>query len=299
MNKLIASYQNGNYRVSVYEDGTKIRQSDSGDFFPEFPESIDLKITNRCNLAELCVYCHEMSNNTGRHARLDKVLKIARGLPAGVEIAIGGGNPLAHPELDRIVEGFSSEGLIVNLTVNQEHYNIDRWKDRIPTKVKGVGISFRRRKKLNITHNHVIHHLILGVHNYDDFLWLCSTYYAPKILWLGFKTVGNGNHFLQEAKEHIRENLHSVKNNLHKVLTHTDIVAFDNLAIEQLSPDPIFSKGDYMGDDGKYSFYYDAVEDVYSIGSSHEDRISANGKSAPEIFKLLNEGTFNALGSAN
>ena len=53
--KRIGEYQNGNYTVKIYEDGTKIRENDLDFFESEFPENIDIKITNRCNMGCKCV----------------------------------------------------------------------------------------------------------------------------------------------------------------------------------------------------------------------------------------------------
>ena len=46
--KILYQYKNGNYFVTIYPDGTKIRKTMDDDFIPIFPESIDLKITNYC-----------------------------------------------------------------------------------------------------------------------------------------------------------------------------------------------------------------------------------------------------------
>lgn len=54
--KLISSYKNGNTRVSIFEDGTKIRKYD-GEAKPDYPESIDIKISNFCDLSEFCQWC--------------------------------------------------------------------------------------------------------------------------------------------------------------------------------------------------------------------------------------------------
>ena len=54
--KLISSYKNGNTRVSIFEDGTKIRKYD-GEAKPDYPESIDIKISNFCDLSEFCKWC--------------------------------------------------------------------------------------------------------------------------------------------------------------------------------------------------------------------------------------------------
>lgn len=52
---LIGKYMNGNYKVSIFSDGTKIRENDLDFFAPAFPENIDIKITNFCNMA--CPFC--------------------------------------------------------------------------------------------------------------------------------------------------------------------------------------------------------------------------------------------------
>ena len=46
MAKLIACYQNGNYTVTLYDDGTKVKETEEEAFIPRFPDSIDLKITD-------------------------------------------------------------------------------------------------------------------------------------------------------------------------------------------------------------------------------------------------------------
>lgn len=46
--ELLGQYQNGNYEVRIYEDGTKIRENDLDFLEADFPESMDCKITNRC-----------------------------------------------------------------------------------------------------------------------------------------------------------------------------------------------------------------------------------------------------------
>lgn len=49
-------YQNGNYTVSIdLNTGTKIRENDLDYFKADFPESMDVKITNRCNMN--CYFC--------------------------------------------------------------------------------------------------------------------------------------------------------------------------------------------------------------------------------------------------
>ena len=95
--QIIAKYTNGNYKVQILSDGTKIRYTKDNAFKPEFPESIDVKITDYCDMG--CAYCHELSTPKGKHANLDILLEVLKPLLPGTELAIGGGNPLFHPNL--------------------------------------------------------------------------------------------------------------------------------------------------------------------------------------------------------
>lgn len=59
MSKILERYKNGNYEVTIEEDGTKIRETSEEQFIPEFAENMDVKICNRCDMG--CVMCHEGS----------------------------------------------------------------------------------------------------------------------------------------------------------------------------------------------------------------------------------------------
>ena len=68
---IIAKYDNGNHRVTLFSDGTKIKETinpDDDHFTYDFPESFDLKITDYCDAG--CAYCHENSTKKGKHANL-------------------------------------------------------------------------------------------------------------------------------------------------------------------------------------------------------------------------------------
>ena len=90
----IAQYKNGNTTVTIMNDGTKIREYENTAKIVH-PESIDIKITDYCDMG--CSYCHESSTTKGIHGDLNKLLEVISELPAGIELAIGGGNPLSHP----------------------------------------------------------------------------------------------------------------------------------------------------------------------------------------------------------
>ena len=44
--KILGSYKNGNFRTAIFEDGTKIRETNDDEFQAAFAENMDIKITN-------------------------------------------------------------------------------------------------------------------------------------------------------------------------------------------------------------------------------------------------------------
>lgn len=53
--KKLGTYKNGNYIVTMFDDGTKIRQTKYDVFIPAFPENIDVKLTDKCSIG--CPFC--------------------------------------------------------------------------------------------------------------------------------------------------------------------------------------------------------------------------------------------------
>ena len=89
-------YKNGSYLVMILDDGTKIRYNKLNIYKPDRVESMDIKITNQCDMG--CPMCHENSLPNGDHADLI-YNSIIDSIPPYTELAIGGGNPLTHPRL--------------------------------------------------------------------------------------------------------------------------------------------------------------------------------------------------------
>lgn len=58
--KQLGKYKNGNYTVTIYEDGTKVRFTKDDEFYPEFAENCDVKITDKCSIG--CAFC--LTENT-------------------------------------------------------------------------------------------------------------------------------------------------------------------------------------------------------------------------------------------
>jgi organic radical activating enzyme len=299
---VINSYTNGNTKVTIYDDGTKVRECpDNESPVVEHPESIDTKITNQCD--GNCKFCHEMSAPNGQHADLDKLLKVLSVLPAGVEIAVGGGNPLSHPILIPFLESLKAKGLIANMTVNHRH--LKRYHVLLPLLIdsdliKGIGISYNSNSDLeNLVPiikktDNLVFHLIMGVHNVDDIGTLnsfCAKHGKKcKILVLGYKICGRGISFAASNSD-IELNKYQWYTRLWSYLKRPGIgvISFDNLAIDQLNLQRYFTntawREFYMGRDGAHTCYIDAVKQEYAISSTSNERVSFKNCQLLEFFE--------------
>lgn len=286
--EMITKYQNGNTTVTIYEDGTKIREFDD---VPEiyFPESLDVKITNYCDLG--CKYCHENSTIKGKHADLEKLKAVLVSLPAGVELAIGGGNPLDHPNLIDFLIWCQEKGLICNITVNQRHLkkHLATLETLIEEKlIYGLGISivnnhYKEIEYLKTLTNNIVYHVIAGVNDISELDSLNSIGNC-KVLILGYKNFGRGVDYYSEE---VDKNIELWQKQLPLYLGKFSI-SFDNLALEQLNVQSMISENIwnsfYMGDDFSFTMYIDAVKQEYGPTSKSLDRVSFNKMSLFEYF---------------
>lgn len=286
---VLAKYANGNTVVTIFDDGTKIREYE-GEPIVEHPESIDVKITDWCDLG--CAYCHESSTKAGLHGDLNTLLDVLSELPKGVELAIGGGNPLAHPCLLNFLVELKSKGFISNITVNQLHLKKHRILliDLIERElVNGVGISisnnnFDSVKPFVAMTSNIVYHLIAGVTPVETATSLLK-FKNAKILLLGYKIFGFGKTFYGKSVE---DKIRAWRKALPSFIGKCTI-SFDNLAIEQLNVRRLFTDEGwekfYMGDDFCFTMYIDAVKEQYAPTSRSERRKSFDECSLLEFFK--------------
>ena len=300
--KKLYNYRNGNYEVTIYEDGTKIRKTNDSEFVAEFPDSADVKLTNYCDLSSVCVYCHEKSNTSGGHGDLSLIEEAWKDLPSGVELACGGGDTLSHPDVVDFARQMTRSGKIINITCNQLH--LERYENELAALIsndyiKGLGISLRNvfgNIPLGIfDYNNTIFHCIAGIDTADTIDHLIGRCNKPKILLLGYKNFGNGKLYLRKHEETIAQNIRELYNRLPIILDNISkkdgTLSFDNLAIEQLNPRRILSESDYnkfyQGEDGKNTFYVDVVTKTFARNSTSTERFPLIN-SARKMFKLLN-----------
>lgn len=275
----IGTYVNGNTIVAIYDDGTKkryIRENETPE--PEFPESIDLKITNACDLG--CTICAERSCDTGRHA--DPNNPILDTIKPYTELAIGGGNPLEHPYLESFLNRMYQQHVICNMTVNIEHFMRDDMYEKLRRLTKqglihGLGIS---------TPNHLVDGFFDKVKDFPNVVIHTIAGYTPmkvfkeledhklNLLILGYKIKGKGAEYIGKYFDNIVNNNNVLSDNLAEMFDHFKGIAFDNLAVHQLSlrhiVPPNYFNEMYMGDDGEFTMYIDLVEEKFGISSSHE-----------------------------
>jgi len=284
-------YQNGNTIVTILDDGTKTREYE-GTPRPVFPESIDIKITNYCDLG--CAYCHEMSTTAGTHADLGHLLDTLKGLSVGTELAIGGGNPLSHPSLAEFLKRLTELGFIANLTVNQGHvkrYETDLVSLISKGYIKGLGISVLNSKSLSclgrvksLTEN-IVYHVIAGKDKVEVINDLLAYDSKAKILVLGYKHYGRGLAFYNEG---IEKEINRWKMYIAKYFGKC-VLSFDNLAIEQLKIKRFFTQKGwdkfYMGDDFTFSMYIDAVKEEFAPTSRSPHRMSWKDASLKSYFE--------------
>lgn len=272
MVKFPVKYTNGGYQVEIHQDGTKIRTKLAENATIQFPEHMDIKITDWCDAG--CAWCHEKSTPAGKHGNLKAAVKLLEDLPAGIELAIGGGDPLAHPDFSYFVEALTEQGKICNVTVNGKHFD-----KHLPTlehlvnkgALHGIGYSFQGTIPEWEYPNLVIH-MITGVHSPVSLDGLSP----KKLLLLGYKNFGRGADLMKVIEASVQSNILQWYRELYHVIT-THHVSFDNLAIEQLNPKRLFvNMADYdyrhMGAEGSFGLYVDAVKQEYALASYCEER---------------------------
>lgn len=277
MANVLAKYKNGNYTVILADDGTKIRVNDLENLTPSFAESIDCTITTKCDGG--CPYCYLGCNENGKHADLDQPFFDT--LHKGQELALNG-NDLSHPDLLKFLVRMRRNGVICNITLNQKHF----MKYAMSLKnlatiglVHGIGVSLTDSSdeglydQLSLIPNTVVH-VIDGLTTKEDIDNMSDK--GIKMLILGYKPIGRGKEYFNKHNIDIDNNIKYLRDNLKEISKHFDVVSFDNLAIEHLNVESLVEKDRwdelYMGDEGQYTFFIDAVNKKFAVSSLSEEQ---------------------------
>lgn len=303
---ILGQYQNGNYSVTILSDGTKIRENDLDFFDAEFPESMDIKITNACDMS--CPMCHEDSRPDGKHGDILN-LPFLDSLHEFTELAIGGGNPLSHPDFIPFLHLLKERKLIANVTVNEVHFlkNIPLLLELTEQGfIYGLGISYTGGDRESTYHfadevskfpNTVIH-VINGIVSMEQVSWLSERNRELKILILGYKDFRRGADHHVKVGQIVDNKMHDMYEYLPQIIANGwfKTVSFDNLAISQLDVKRLMSEEEwkifYMGDDGRdgelssASMYVDAVSGQFARNSCSTERFPVTNN-ITEMFQFL------------
>lgn len=291
---LLGIYKNGNMRTRIFSDGTKIRETEDDEFIPEFAENMDIKISNYCDMG--CKFCHEGSAKNGKHGDiLNK--KFIETLHPYQEVALGGGDATSHPDLVPFLHKLKDRKVIVNMTVNQRHFEQKQEliKELVDEKlIYGLGVSLVNPTDEFISlirqYPNAVIHVINGVLKPSDIAALSNK--NLKMLILGYKQLRRGNEWYSEDHENIIIKQMWLKENLGGIINNFKVVSFDNLAIEQLEVQRLMSKEEwdefYMGDDGSMTYYIDMVEQKFARSSTSSfDKRYDLLDSVDEMFKKI------------
>ena len=272
--KLLGIYKNGNFTTKIFSDGTKVRETEDDEFKAAFAENMDIKISNYCDMG--CKFCHEGSTKNGKHGDILNE-KFIDTLHPYQEVALGGGDATSHPELIPFLQKLKDRKVIVNMTVNQKHFEQkqDLIKRLVDEKlIYGIGVSLVNPTEEFISlvkqYPNAVIHVINGVLRPSDVETLADN--DLKMLILGYKHLRRGNEWYSEERENIVSKQMWLKENLADIINHFKVVSFDNLAIEQLDVQRLMSKEEwdefYMGDDGTMTYYIDMVERKFAKSST-------------------------------
>lgn len=293
-------YKNGNYWVAfggMFEEGKRyctrgrIRFNVTKDdkLVPEWPELIDLKITDQCKFA--CPQCFMGSSPKGKHADLWFMKSLINEIPerVKVEFSIGGGNPLEYPEIGELLEHIHDKGHIANITIKADDIPT-LIKDRKMSKmfkdyVDGIGVSVFNEEDLGLVKKlydkfngnnyvygqklfHIVVHVIpeyLGIEKSVAIVKKAKSMGYFPILFLGYKTLGRGadckyNHFTDDE--------------LKKLFGDETWINIDTTFANRYSE---YIKANFehastvTWNEGEFSMYVDAVEEKAYKSSYHLD----------------------------
>ena len=272
--ELLGRYKNGNFFTTILSDGTKIRETEDNEFIPDFAESMDIKITNFCDMG--CPFCHEGSTTDGKFGDILNE-KFINTLHPYQEVALGGGDATSHPDLIPFLQKLKDRKVIVNMTVNQIHFENkqDLIRKLVDEKlIYGLGVSLvnptKRFIELIKQYPNAVIHVINGVLNPSDVEALENN--NLKILILGYKHLRRGDDFYIKDHENIVANQNWLYVNLEDIIEKFKVVSFDNLAIDQLYVKGLMTDEEwdefYMGDDGSTTYYIDMVERKFARSST-------------------------------
>ena len=293
----IATYKNGNTTTTIYDDGTKTHFTMDDEFEFKFPESHDISISQCCDNG--CEWCYYGCSPTGKHGKLTG-WKFFDTMRPYTEIAINLQRPW-HPDLETFLFEMRKRKIIVNVTINQNHFMSEDGKQLIEAYsdlglIKGIGISLTDPTQDGFIdevkkYPNAVIHIIAGITHPEDIGYLMG--YGLKLLILGYKKTERGKNFYDHSSTLIEDNIKWIESGLNEIINGFKVVSFDNLAIEQLHIKNKLNEKEwdtfYGGDDGTVTFFIDLVKGVFSKNSLSRIVYPIGDKTIDEMFEIIKE----------
>ena len=293
--KRIATYKNGNTYTTLYEDGTKEHFTTDDEFKFDFPESMDVQVSQCCDNG--CEWCYYGCSPTGRHGRI-LGWRFFGSMRPYTEIAINLQKPV-HPDFGTFLYLMNHHHIICNVTINQNHFMDDDVRKQMNVwirqgYIKGIGISLtdpRREgfiEKVKEYPNAIIH-VIAGITPLEDIEYLMG--HGLKLLILGYKKLERGEKYYNHSSALVEDNIKQFETELDEIIDGFKVVSFDNLAIEQLHIRDRLSDKEwetfYGGDDGTVTFFIDLVKGVFARSSLSPITYPIGDKTIDEMFEII------------
>ena len=294
-------YKNGNYTVSInLDNGTKIRENDLDNLTPAFAENCDVTISTVCDGG--CEWCYMDCTPDGKHGDIMNP-KFLDTLHEWTELAING-NDLTHPDLIPFLEKMKKKNIIVNMTVNQKHFEAkqDMIRKLYSTRlIHGLGVSLVKPTyefiKLIKQYPNAVIHTIAGITEINDYRLLAFN--DLKVLILGYKNIGRGERYWNldlGTTDYIIRDMYELQCNLKRMVSDNwfKVISFDNLALKQLDVKSLLSDDEwnefYMGSDGNYTFFVDLVEKKFAKNSmTSDDKKHDLLDNVDDMFQVIRE----------
>ena len=292
----IATYKNGNMITTIYSDGTKTHFTFGDSFVPAFPESHDISISQCCDNG--CEWCYYGCTPTGAHGKLTG-WKFFDSMRPYTEVAINLQSPV-NPELMLFLYEMQKRKVIVNVTINQNHFMDDSMLALIyhfnkHGLIKGIGISLTDPTQEDFIETvkqfpNAVIHVIAGITHPEDIGYLMG--HGLKLLILGYKQVGRGKKYYDHSSTAIEDNIAWLESGImDEVLNGFEVVSFDNLAIDQLHIKDKLTAEQweqfYGGDDGTLTFFIDLVKGVFARNSLSQIIYPIGDKTVDEMFAII------------
>lgn len=244
------------------------------------PELVDLKITDFCD--KRCSFCYQGSTKDGLHGDVNYISSVIAMLNKYqvFEVALGGGEPTAHPDFEKILRTCKWNGIVPNFTTKTlDWLKNDARRNEILSHVGGFAYSVSNNRevrelgflleKYKIERSRVQVQIIDGVvseWSFPHILKECA-YHNLALTILGFKPTGRGEKFAETRQPYKFDWIEMVKkarDNGDYVTIGVDtlMVQKNQEAFEKEGIDEIF----FTPKEGKFSCYIDGVAE--QIGPS-------------------------------